>query len=275
MPVVVAAGVQSQVSDADRAGAVAGGDCAAAVDCHISERAAAAECAAAVYCRRARGEAAGDEEFARVDRGRAREGVVAGERGRAGADVVERQAAGHVRAESVAAVLVDVHCGCAAATVNCCGGECADCGAVTQIQRASRVCCAGQCQQAADGDCSVFREVERAVADNSDREISAVCPDAATDVCYAVTRRRRITIDIITTQISFRICHNPTAAEIENACAAITASQSEFPIDGPCATTDICYADASVRTAQGGTERCGHVSCATKVERAVAPVSHP
>ena len=90
MPVVVATGVPSQVSNANRAEAAAGGDCAAAVNCYISQCAAAAECGTTIYRRRARGEAAVDKKFTRVDRGCAGVAVVAGERGRAGADVVQR-----------------------------------------------------------------------------------------------------------------------------------------------------------------------------------------
>ena len=191
MPVVNATTVQGKVTDSDRAGRVAGGDCAAAINCYISQHSAAAECAAAVHCRRARGEVAVDKEFTRVDRGRAGEGIVPGERGRACADVVERKAAGHVRAEGIAGVLIDVHQGRAVATSDRCGAERAGCGAVAKIQSARSACIAGQCQQAANGDCSVFREVERAVADKSDCEISAVHPCAATDVCYADTEHTR------------------------------------------------------------------------------------
>ena len=83
--------------------------------------------------------------------------------------------------------MIDVHHGCAAAAVNRCGIKRAYGCSVAEIQRAGGVCSAGQIQHVADGDSAVFREIERAIAANSDCEISAICPSAAADICYANT----------------------------------------------------------------------------------------
>ena len=166
LPVVVAAGVPDEVSNADRAGAIAWAQCAAAGDFYISQRAAAAECAAAAHCRGARGEAAIHEKFTRVDRGRAAETTDTAQRHRAAAIFRERSCAAHGSRVCAVCCLIKAHCrvvddrtleaGCRANQPASVHSRAAGVGAIsTQCQRVT----------------SILNKTARSCEDGSQREV--------------------------------------------------------------------------------------------------------